>query len=42
MAQETQQQLEKQKFDWQKLKDIAKGLWEIAKSEDELTETVPT
>jgi type II secretory pathway pseudopilin PulG len=34
-AQGSQQELEKQKFDWQKLKDIAKGLWEIAKSEEE-------
>jgi hypothetical protein len=34
-AQGSQQELEKQKFDWQKLKDIAKGLWELAKSEDE-------
>jgi len=34
-SQESQQQLEKQKFDWQKLKDIAKALWEMAKSEDE-------
>jgi len=33
-SQESQQQLEKQRFDWQKLKDIAKGLWELAKSEN--------
>lgn len=34
-GQESHKQLEKQKFEWDKLKDLAKGLWELAKSEEE-------
>jgi len=34
-SQETQQQIEKQKLNWQMLKDIGKALWELATSEEE-------
>ena len=34
-SQETQQQIEKQKLNWQILKDVGRGLWEFAISEEE-------
>lgn len=33
-SQETQQQIERENLNWQKLKDIGKALWELAKSEE--------
>lgn len=33
--QETQKQTEKQKLNWQILKDVGKALWEVATSEEE-------
>lgn len=34
-SQETQQQIERQKLNWQILKDVGKALWEFATSEEE-------
>lgn len=34
-SQETQQQIERQKLNWQMLKDVGKTLWEFATSEEE-------